>query len=118
MLEQQVLILQLPNNLFEADLEMEVNDLVKWKFGLLQAYGAAYILQELLTIKSDDVEGRKEAVFRIYTNQPIRFGPPESFRVLLRELQALCFSLKIYGHDSKTGRVKSLSLTSLEKLGW
>lgn len=84
----------------------------------LQAYGAAYTLQELLTIKSDDVDGRKEAVFRIYTNQSLKFGQPESFRVLLRELQSLCFNLKIYGHDSKTGRVKSLSLTSLEKLGW
>ena len=84
----------------------------------LQAYGAAYTLQELLTIKSDDVDGRKEAVFRIYTNQSLKFGQPESFRVLLRELQSLCFNLKIYGHDSKTGRVKSLSLTSLENLGW
>nr|YP_009106863.1 beta subunit of RNA polymerase [Marvania geminata]AIT95695.1 beta subunit of RNA polymerase [Marvania geminata] len=62
----------------------------------LQAYGAAAILQELLTIKSDDVDGRKEAVFRIYTNQPIQFGPPESFRVLIRELQALCFDLKLF----------------------
>lgn len=84
----------------------------------LQAYGAAYTLQELLTIKSDDVDGRKEAVFRIYTNQSLKFGQPESFRVLIRELQSLCFNLKIYGHDNKTGRVKSLSLNSLEKLGW
>ena len=83
----------------------------------LQAYGAAYILQELLTIKSDDIEGRKEAVFHIYTNQPIRFGPPESFRVLLRELQALCFSLKLFSTDSKTGHKKSLNLQSLEYVG-
>lgn len=62
----------------------------------LQAYGAAYTLQELLTIKSDDVEGRKEAVFRIYTNQTFNFGQPESFKVLFRELQALCFNLKLY----------------------
>ena len=83
----------------------------------LQAYGAAYTLQELLTIKSDDVEGRKEAVFRIYTNQSFKFGQPESFKVLLRELQSLCFNLKIYGTESKTGRLKSLNLIELEKLG-
>ena len=76
------------------------------------------VKQELLTIKSDDVDGRKEAVFRIYTNQSLKFGQPESFRVLIRELQSLCFNLKIYGPDNKTGRVKSLSLNSLEKLGW
>lgn len=69
----------------------------------LQAYGAASILQELLTIKSDDIEGRKEAVFQIYTNQSIKFGPPESFRVLIRELQSLCFDLKLYQLNKKTG---------------
>lgn len=83
----------------------------------LQAYGAAYTLQELLTIKSDDVEGRKEAVFRIYTNQSFNFGQPESFKVLLRELQSLCFNLKIYGNDIKTSRLKSYNLLELEKLG-
>ena len=76
----------------------------------LQAYGAAYTLQELLTIKSDDVDGRKEAVFRIYTNKPLNFGQPESFKVLLRELQALCFNLQIHGMDFKSGEAKSLTL--------
>jgi DNA-directed RNA polymerase subunit beta len=83
----------------------------------LQAYGAAYILQELLTIKSDDVQGRKEAVFQIYTNQPLTFGPPESFRVLIRELQALCFDFKLFGIHSQTGILKSLNLRFLEDLG-
>lgn len=83
----------------------------------LQAYGAAYTLQELLTIKSDDVEGRKEAVFRIYTNQSFQFGQPESFKVLLRELQSLCFNLKIYGSEAKSERLKSFNLVELEKLG-
>jgi DNA-directed RNA polymerase subunit beta len=83
----------------------------------LQAYGAASILQELLTIKSDDVDGRKEAVFQIYTNQPIRFGPPESFRVLIRELQALCFNLKLFTINSSTGTLKALNFQFLEKLG-
>ncbi len=83
----------------------------------LQAYGAAFTLQELLTVKSDDVDGRKEAVFRIYTNQSFKFGQPESFKVLLRELQALCFNLKLFGQDKKSGRIKSLNLKALEKLG-
>ena len=83
----------------------------------LQAYGAAYLLQELLTIKSDDIEGRKEAVFRIYTNQSIQFGPPESFRVLLRELQALCFDLKLFTRDPKTLIKKPLNLQALEYVG-
>jgi len=83
----------------------------------LQAYGAAYILQELLTIKSDDVQGRKDAVFKIYTNQTLNFGPPESFRVLIRELQALSFDFKIFGTHKKTGVLKSLSLRFLEDLG-
>ena len=83
----------------------------------LQAYGAAYILQELLTIKSDDVQGRKQAVFQIYTNQALTFGPPESFRVLIRELQALCFDFKLFGKDNQTGILKSLNLRFLEDLG-
>ena len=83
----------------------------------LQAYGAASILQELLTIKSDDVDGRKEAVFQIYTNQPITFGPPESFRVLIRELQALCFDLKLFSKDQTNGTLKALNFQFLENLG-
>ena len=80
----------------------------------LQAYGAAYTLQELLTIKSDDIDGRKEAVFRIYTNRPLKFGQPESFKVLLRELQSLCFNLKIYKSHKNTETAKSENLNRLE----
>jgi DNA-directed RNA polymerase beta subunit len=80
----------------------------------LQAYGAASILQELLTIKSDSIEGRKEAVFRIYTNQPIHLSAPESFRVLVRELEALCFEFDMT-MNTKTGR--TLFPADLEKLG-
>ena len=82
----------------------------------LQAYGAAFTLQELLTIKSDDVDGRKEAVFRIYTNKRLKYGLPESFKVLLRELQALCFDLKLYSTDLQTGQLKSMNLKTLENL--
>ena len=82
----------------------------------LQAYGAAYTLQELLTLKSDDVEGRKQAVFRIYANKPLTSGRPESFKVLLRELQALCFDLQLYGNQKSTGFSGPIPLTKLENL--
>ena len=82
----------------------------------LQAYGAAYTLQELLTIKSDDIDGRKEAVFRIYTNRSLKFGQPESFKVLLRELQSLCFNLQIYKYDKKTQIITPENLNVLESL--
>jgi len=82
----------------------------------LQAYGAAYTLQELLTLKSDDVEGRKQAVFRIYANKPLTKGRPESFKVLLRELQSLCFDLQLYGIQEKTRITAPLPLTKLENL--
>jgi DNA-directed RNA polymerase subunit beta len=56
----------------------------------LEAYGAAYTLQELLTVKSDDMQGRNEALNSIVKGKPIpRPGTPESFKVLMRELQSL-----------------------------
>jgi DNA-directed RNA polymerase subunit beta len=82
----------------------------------LQAYGAAYTLQELLTLKSDDVEGRKQAVVRIYANKPLNSGHPESFKVLLRELQALCFDLQLYGLQGSTKTTGPLPLKKLENL--
>jgi DNA-directed RNA polymerase subunit beta len=82
----------------------------------LQAYGAAATLQELLTLKSDDVEGRKQAVFCIYANKPLPSGRPESFKVILRELQALCFDLQVYGSERSTEVSRPISLTKLENL--
>ena len=82
----------------------------------LQAYGAAYTLQELLTLKSDDIEGRKQAVFQIYANKPLTSGRPESFKVLLRELQALCFDLQLYGLETTRGVSAPMPLTKLENL--
>ena len=56
----------------------------------LEAYGAAYTLQEILTIKSDDVVGRVKTYEAIVKGEPIpRPGIPESFRVMLKELQSL-----------------------------
>ncbi|KFM22489.1 DNA-directed RNA polymerase subunit beta, partial [Auxenochlorella protothecoides] len=62
----------------------------------LQAYGAAYTLQELITIKSDDIDGRNEAVLRIFYNKPIEMKQPERIKLLLREIQVLCISLEIF----------------------
>ena len=63
----------------------------------LEAYGAAYTLQEMLTVKSDDMVGREIMVSRIIEGKPI-FKPfvPESFMVLVKELQALGFSIRYF----------------------
>nr|YP_010336634.1 RNA polymerase beta subunit [Rhodospora sordida]UNJ15040.1 RNA polymerase beta subunit [Rhodospora sordida] len=56
----------------------------------LEAFGAAYTLQELLTVKSDDMQGRNDALNAIVKGKPIpKPGTPESFKVLMRELQSL-----------------------------
>ena len=79
----------------------------------LQAYGAAQTLHELLTLKSDDVEGRKQAVFQIYANKRLPFGRPESFKLILRELQALCFDLQLYGFQKQPQNPTRVSLWKL-----
>ena len=62
----------------------------------LEAYGAAYTLQEILTYKSDDVVGRVKTYEAIVKGEPIpRPGVPESFRVLVKELQSLGLDLKV-----------------------
>ncbi len=62
----------------------------------LEAYGAAYTLQEILTVKSDDVTGRTKTYEAIVKGQNIPTpGVPESFRVLVRELQALCLDIQV-----------------------
>jgi DNA-directed RNA polymerase beta subunit len=62
----------------------------------LQAYGAAHTLHEFFTVKSDDLDGRQQAVLNIYANKPVTTGNPESFKLILRELQALCFNFQVY----------------------
>ncbi|MCX5757438.1 MAG: DNA-directed RNA polymerase subunit beta, partial [Candidatus Hydrogenedentes bacterium] len=60
----------------------------------LQAYGAAYTLQELLTIKSDDIAGRTKAYEAIVKgDREVEPGTPESFNVLVREMQSLCLDV-------------------------
>ena len=66
----------------------------------LEAYGAAYTLQEILTYKSDDVVGRVKTYEAIVKGQPIpKPGVPESFRVLVKELQALGLDMKVLDED-------------------
>jgi DNA-directed RNA polymerase subunit beta len=62
----------------------------------LEAYGAAHILQELLTAKSDDVTGRAK-IYEAIVKGDASFQPglPESFNVLIRELQALCLDVEL-----------------------
>ncbi|MBI2427180.1 MAG: DNA-directed RNA polymerase subunit beta, partial [Candidatus Kerfeldbacteria bacterium] len=62
----------------------------------LEAYGAAHSLQEILTIKSDDVPGRSKAYEAIIKGEPIRrINVPESFNVLMRELKGLCLEVEL-----------------------
>lgn len=68
----------------------------------LEAYGAAYTLQEMLTIKSDDVQSRVEAYESIVKNENIReSGIPESFKILVREMQSLGLDVQIEGRDGQ-----------------
>ena len=66
----------------------------------LEAYGAAYTLQEILTVKSDDVVGRVKTYEAIVKGQDIpKAGIPESFRVLVKELQSLALDVKVLDND-------------------
>jgi DNA-directed RNA polymerase subunit beta len=68
----------------------------------LEAYGAAYCLQELLTIKSDDVLGRVRVYEAIVKGENIpEPGIPESFKVLLKEMQALCLDVEVISNEGK-----------------
>ena len=68
----------------------------------LEAYGAAYILQEMLTVKSDDVVGRVKTYEAIVKGDPIQeAGVPESFKVLIKELQSLGLSVEVLSADEK-----------------
>ena len=66
----------------------------------LEAYGAAYTLQEILTVKSDDVVGRVKTYEAIVKGQNVpQAGVPESFKVLIKELQSLCLDVMVLDKD-------------------
>ena len=68
----------------------------------LEAYGAAYTLQEILTVKSDDISGRTKTYEAIVKGQNIPTpGIPESFKVLVKELQALCLDVRVLDEDGE-----------------
>ena len=68
----------------------------------LEAYGAAYTLQEILTVKSDDVVGRVKTYEAIVKGQNIpKPGIPESFKVLIKELQSLGLDVKVLDKDNQ-----------------
>jgi DNA-directed RNA polymerase subunit beta len=73
----------------------------------LEAYGAAYTLQELLTIKSDDVPGRVKVYEAIVKGENIPdSGIPESFKVLLKEMQSLCLNVEVLSSDGTAIEMK------------
>ena len=68
----------------------------------LEAYGAAYTLQEILTVKSDDIIGRRKAYEAIIKGQNIPTpGVPESFKVMVKELQALALDIRVLNSEGK-----------------
>ncbi|MBE6691065.1 MAG: DNA-directed RNA polymerase subunit beta, partial [Ruminococcaceae bacterium] len=79
----------------------------------LEAYGAAYTLQEILTVKSDDINGRRRAYEAIIKGQNIpKPGVPESFKVLVKELQALALDVRVL--DEKGEEIKLSTLCNEE----
>ena len=87
----------------------------------LEAYGAAYCLQELLTIKSDDVLGRVKVYEAIVKGDNIpEPGIPESFKVLIKEMQALCLNVEVLHHDGSNIEMRELDdevFRATEELG-
>ena len=73
----------------------------------LEAYGAAYTLQEMITVKSDDVVGRVKTYEAIVKGENVpEPGVPESFKVLVKELQALGLDIRLYSEDNKELELK------------
>ncbi|MFR2591016.1 MAG: DNA-directed RNA polymerase subunit beta, partial [Ruthenibacterium lactatiformans] len=73
----------------------------------LEAYGAAYTLQEILTVKSDDVVGRVKTYEAIVKGQPVpKPGIPEAFRVLMKELQSLGLDMRVQDADGNEVDIK------------
>jgi DNA-directed RNA polymerase subunit beta len=77
----------------------------------LEAYGAAYNLQEILTIKSDDLTGRAKAYEAIVKSEDIvQPGVPESFRVLVKELQSLGLAVEVINEEERTAFAEDLTM--------
>ena len=87
----------------------------------LEAYGAAYALQEILTIKSDDVLGRVKVYEAIVKGENIpEPGIPESFKVLIKEMQALCLNVRVINAEGEEVEIRELddeAFRTTESLG-
>ena len=84
----------------------------------LEAYGAAHILQEMLTVKSDDVVGRVKAYEAIVKGEnTMEPGVPESFKVLVKELQSLCMSVEILNEDEEQVAFSEDYIEAIPSLG-
>ena len=86
----------------------------------LEAFGAAYTLQELLTVKSDDMQGRNEALNAIVKGKAIpRPGTPESFKVLMRELQSLGLDVAVHKVETQNMKIppikKAIALVKCDR---
>ena len=82
----------------------------------LEAYGAAYTLQEILTVKSDDVIGRVKAYEKIVKGENIpNPGVPESFKVLMKELQSIGLDVRILNENNEEVVLKELDESDLEQ---
>ena len=83
----------------------------------LEAYGAAYTLQEILTVKSDDVVGRVKTYESIVKGENVpEPGIPESFKVLIKELQSLALDVKVYSEEREEITLKESVEDELEEL--
>ena len=83
----------------------------------LEAYGAAHTLQEILTVKSDDVVGRVKTYEAIVKGENIpEPGIPESFKVLIKELQALCLDVRVLNEDNQEVHLQDCTDDDVEEL--
>ncbi len=83
----------------------------------LEAYGSAHTLQEILTVKSDDVVGRVKTYEAIVKGENIpQPGVPESFKVLIKELQALCLNVKVLNEDREEIELKDADYEDTSKV--
>ena len=78
----------------------------------LEAYGAAYALQEILTVKSDDITGRLKTYEAIVKGESVpEPGIPESFRVLIKELQSLGLDMRLFNRNDEVEVKETVDLT-------
>jgi DNA-directed RNA polymerase subunit beta len=85
----------------------------------LEAYGVAYMLQEMLTVKSDDVLGRVKTYEAIVKGEPIQPpGVPESFKVLVKELQSLALDVEVFNENEESIQLSKEDSSELPSLGF